>query len=341
MKLRIRYLPVLLALVVSVSAYGSGVTKVGTTAAGFLNIDVGAKAVGMGGAYVAVSEDAGSMYWNPSGVARLGGAEAFFCNTRWIADVQFNYAGFAVPLGNLGTVGANAAFLSMDDMERTTIDYPDGTGETFGAGSYAMGLCYARNLTDRFSIGFNLKYINESIYHCSSQGMALDVGTLFDTNFSGLKIGMSISNFGTKMKMDGRDLLVQKDIDELVSGNNSAINAVLKTDEYDLPLMFRVGVSMDVLKGMGNSHLILAVDALHPNNDVEYVNVGCEYRFGNLFSLRGGYRSLFAQDAEAGVTFGGGVSTRIAGLPMVRIDYGYMDFGILKNVQMFTLGLSL
>ncbi|MDZ7261140.1 MAG: PorV/PorQ family protein [candidate division KSB1 bacterium] len=329
-----------LSLIWCFSLYAKEVTKVGTTAAPFLNIDVGGRAVGMGGAFVAVANDVSAMYWNPAGVARISKTEAMFCNTRWIADVNFNYAAFATNLGNLGTVGVNATFLTMDQMERTTIREPDGTGEMFDAGSYAFGLCYARNLTDRFSIGFNFKYITENIYHSSAHGIAMDIGTLFDTQFQGLKIGMSITNYGTKMQLSGRDLLLQADVDPTVSGNNPNINANLQTDRYDLPLMFRVGLSMDVLKGAANSNLILSVDALHPNDDVEYMNVGGEYVFNNLFALRAGYKSLFARYSEEGLTCGAGLNYKLRGAFTLRIDYGYEDFGVLKNVQMFTVGLS-
>jgi hypothetical protein len=333
-------LVILMILLLGVFGYSQEVSKVGTTAAGFLNIDVGARAVAMGSAFVSVAEDVTSMYWNPSGIARMEAAEAIFSHTRWIADISYNYAGIAVPMGNLGALGLNAIFMTMDDMERTTIMEPDGTGETFSAGSYAFGLCYARNLTDRFAIGFNFKYINESIYHSSAQGMAFDIGTLFDTQFNGLKIAMSISNYGTKMRMSGRDMLIQTDIDPMVSGNNYNINANLQTDEYDLPLMFRVGMSVDVLKGMGNSNLILSVDALHPNDDVESLNVGGEYMLNNMIAIRGGYKSLFARDSEEGLSFGGGFQYKVAGMASLMIDYAYHDFGVLNDVQMFSVRLG-
>jgi len=321
--------------------FAQSVTKVGTTAASFLNIDVGAEAVGMGGAYVAVASDVTSMYWNSAGIARLPKSQAMFSHTKWIADVTFNYAGVALALGNLGTLGANATFITMDDMERTTIMEPNGTGEMFSAGSYAFGLTYARNLTDRFSMGMNFKYVNEEIYHSHAQGIALDIGTLFTTQFHGLTIGMNISNFGTKMQMTGRDMLIQSDIEPLLHGNNPNINANLATDKYDMPLMFRVGVSMDVMKGAANSNLILAVDALHPNDDVESVNVGGQYIFNNMFALRAGYNSLFAgEDSEIGLSLGAGFTYNVMNQAELIIDFAYVDFGVLNNIQKFTLGIS-
>jgi opacity protein-like surface antigen len=316
------------------------VTKVGTTAAGFLSINVGAQAVSMGGAYVAVAEDATAMYWNPSGITSIEKFTAMFHHTRWIADVSLNYMGVVTPpLKGIGSFGVNITALTMDDMERTTVSDPEGTGEYFSAGSYAIGLCYARNLSDRFSIGFNVKYLNETIYNCSASGVAFDVGTLFTTQFNELKIGMSISNYGTKMRMKGKDLLTQVDIDPLTAGNNENINANLQTDGFDLPLLFRVGISMDVLKGIGNSNLILAADALHPNNDLESVNIGAEYILNGMYFIRGGYNSLFAKDSEMGLTLGVGLRYNLSNIDLL-LDYAYQDFGILNNVQMFTLGIG-
>jgi len=326
-------------LLLSVPIFSQSVSKVGTTAAGFLNIDVGARAVSMGGAFVSVADDISAMYWNSAGIARFSRSKAMFSHTNWIGGVTFNYAGVAVPMGHLGTVGINATFLTMPDMERTTILEPDGTGEMFSAGSYAFGLCFARALTDRFSIGLNAKYVTEEIYHSRSQGLALDVGTLFNTQFYGLTIGMNISNFGTKLNLSGRDMLTQSDIDPQIYGNNPNINASLNTDDFDMPLMFRVGVSTDVLNGKGNSNLILAADALHPSDDVESVNLGGEYVFNKTFSLRAGYRSVFA-DSEEGLSFGAGLKYQLMEQAEIVFDYAYLDFGILDNIQKFTLTLT-
>jgi len=321
------------------AANSQSVTKVGTTAAGFLNIDVGAKAVGMGGAFVSVADDITAIYWNVAGIARLSQSQAMFTYSRWIADLSLHNTAIAFPMGNWGTLGAQATFLTIPDMERTTILEPDGTGEEFSAGSYALGVCYARNLTDRFSIGGTIKYVAEQIYHSRAQGVALDIGTLFTTPFHGLTMGMNISNFGSKMQMAGRDLLTQTDIDPQIYGNNANINAHLETDRYDMPLMFRVGISMDVLKGRADSHLILAVDAQHPNDDVESLNVGGEYTYHENYSLRAGYKSLFARDAHEGLSFGAGIQHQLMDRTTVVFDYAYLDFSVFTSVQLFSLRL--
>ncbi|MBN1782608.1 PorV/PorQ family protein [bacterium] len=332
---------VIIGFCLNLPVHTEEVSKTGTTAAGFLSIDVGARAVAMGGAFVSMADDASAMYWNPAGIARFTQPQANFTHMRWIADITQNYMGFALPLKQSGTIGINATFMTTDQMERTTVYNPMGTGEMFSVGSYAFGLCYGVNLTDRFSVGLNVKLIHEKIYHSTANGLAFDVGTLFTTRLHGLKIGMSISNYGTKMQMSGQDMLVQVDVDKSVSGNNSNINAYLATDKFDLPMLFRVGISMDVLQGAGNSHLNLSVDALHPNDDTESINSGLEYVYNDMFAIRGGYHALFARDSETGFSLGSGVKINLLGNFIVNIDYAYMDFGMLDYIQMVTLSLQM
>ncbi|MEX2117945.1 MAG: PorV/PorQ family protein, partial [Bacteroidota bacterium] len=186
---------------------GQQVTKSGTTAAKFLSIPVGARALGMGGAFVAVANDASGLYWNPAGISKIGRNEAILSHSSWIAGIDFNFAGFVLPLGEHQSLGISLTSLTMDEMERTTEDQPDGTGEFFTVGSIAFGLTYARDLTDWFSIGGTVKYVSEHIWNSTATGIAVDIGTLFVTPFPGLKFGAGISNFGEKLQMNGDDLL--------------------------------------------------------------------------------------------------------------------------------------
>ncbi len=313
------------------------VTKVGTTAAKFLSIPVGARAVGMGGAFVAVANDASAMYWNPAGMARLGQSEAVFSHAAWIADMSFNYGGVVVPL-DFGTVGVSFTSLSMGEMERTTENQPDGTGQFFTAGSFAVGVSYARALTDWFSIGGTAKYVNEHIWNSGATGIGVDVGTLFTTPFTGVKFGAGISNFGQKMQITGDDLIVQKDISSN-HGNNPNVNANLSTDQFDLPLLLRIGFSYEPI-ATEDEELILVIDAVHPNDNSESVSLGGEYNvFHRMLSLRAGYKDIGARDSEEQFSLGGGVKYEIQPGTTVKFDYAFQKFGRLDNVHKFSLGI--
>lgn len=319
--------------------YVANVSKVGTTSATFLEIGVGARAIGMGGAFVAVANDANALYWNPSGIAGIRRSEVIFVHAEWLANADFDFAGIALPLGTFGTLGASITALNMGEMKVRTVFEPEGTGEMFDASDLALGLSYARNLTDRFSIGFTAKYIRQNIWHMSASSFAVDVGTLFITQFKDMKIGMSISNFGGKMKLEGKDTRVYHDIDPVKYGNNERINAYLETERWPLPLIFRVGIAIDVLKNRYNRFTI-AADALHPNDNYESVNLGMEYTFNDFIFLRWGYKSLFLKDSEQGLTAGAGLEYKLVGRISLIFDYAYANFGLLHNAQRFSLGVE-
>ena len=321
-------------------AQSQEVSKIGTTAAKVLSIPVGSRALGMGGAFVSVADDATALYWNPSGIARLDCNEFVFMHSNWLADIRFDFVGLAIPMGNLGTVGLSFTAMTMDEMDITTEYDPEGTGETFSAASFVAGLTFARNLTDNFSIGATVKYITENIWNSNATGLAIDVGTLFVTPFQGLKLGASISNFGQKMQIFGDDLLVQKDIDGSQAGNNESVNAYLATDKFDLPLTMRIGISKDIISTDFN-RLVLAVDGLHPNDNTESVNVGGEYStLRNIVSFRGGLKSLGMKDREEKFGIGIGFNYFMGGGRRIKIDYAYEQFVHLKNIHQFTVAVK-
>lgn len=320
----------------SYAQVGSSLNKTGTTAAQFLKIGVGPRAIGMGGAFTASANDINAMYWNPAGLSRMNAKEAYFNHVDWILDVKMDYAGFAMDVSDLGTLGAFISVLTMDDMPVRTLQQPEGTGELFSAGSIVIGVSYARNLTDEFSIGFNAKYIGEHIWNESAKTFALDIGTQYIIPFlNEFRLGASISNFGPKMKMAGRDII---QVTTVGAGDGNRINTDLQLDEFELPLLFRIGVAVDAIKSMDN-RLTLAADAIHPNDNSEYVNAGFEYTWNEIFFLRGGYKSLFEQDGEQGLTFGAGINYRIFDTFKIKFDYAYQDFGRLKSVQYISLGV--
>lgn len=315
-----------------------GQTKVGSTAAPFLSVGIGPRAVAMGGAFVATANDATSLYWNPSGASRIPGNEILFSHSRWFVDINYNWVGAVVRAGSWGTIGLSITSLDYGDMEVTTMREQEGTGEHFSASDIALGLTYARNLTDRFSLGANVKYINQRIWNSSASALAVDVGTLFISDLYGLRIGAAISNFGTDMRLDGKDLFILHDIDGEQYGNNDQILSKLNTDSYPLPLLFRVGVAKDYV--IGDMHRVtLAADALHPSDNSEGVNAGLEYAFRDHVFFRGGMKSMFMSNSEEGLTLGMGLRHEFSTRFIVTIDYAYQEYGQLDFTQHVSVGV--
>ena len=329
-------LVILMMLTTSLFAQGDGVSKKGTTAATFLSIGMGTRAIGMGSAYVALADEPSALYWNPAGIAKVPNAGFIVDHTQWIADVEYNFLALTYSLGDFGTIGASFTTSNIGEMKVTTIESPEGTGETFTATDAAFSLAWAIQLTENFAIGINPKFVYQSIWQTSASAIAIDLGVQYVTPFDGMILGMSISNFGTKMKLEGNSLLVLYDPDQYSTGNNGNIPADLQTDSWELPVNFRVGVAYEPLK-IEQHRILVAVDALHVSDNYESVNIGGEYTFNNFFSIRGGYKSLFLQDSEESFSLGAGIKQLLLGNVAVQFDYAYQDFGRLSNIQKFSV----
>lgn len=314
-------------------------TKSGTTSAKFLGIPIGPRATAMGGAFVAVANDASANYWNPGVLGLLEKNELFLMHSEYFADLGVDYLSAVFPWEGFGTIGLSVTTLNTSEMLVTTVDDPEGlAGSTFDVGSYAVGLSYGRQLTEKFAIGGTAKYVSERIANSKASGIAVDVGTVFTTPFRNIRLGVSISNFGQKMQIRGDDLLVQKDIDPSIGGNNESVNALLSTDRFDLPLSLRIGLAHDLIKN-ANNRVTLAVDGLHPNDAAESVNAGAEYAgFNERFFVRGGYRNLFLSNNENSYTVGFGVQHRTSSLHF-QFDYAYAEQRHLQGIHQFGIAL--
>ncbi len=358
-----------LALVLSFGMAGVSlgtITKVGTAGAQFLKIGVGARALGMGEAFAAVANDASALYWNPAGIARMKRPEIVFNHTKWVGDISEEYLGYTHPLGSTGTLGVQMTLLTMGSMQVTTVDDPSTTeredeGEglpKFSANDVAAGVTYARSFTDKFSLGFSMKYIRESIWEMSSNGVGFDVGTLYNTGWRSVRLGMSLANFGPDMKFGGRNL--DQNIALIEWGPNAGEQPyIIKTTPYPMPLRFRVGTAFEPLNK--NPHrLTIAMDLSHPNDGTEKFDVGAEYTWNNLASLRAGYK--YDPDSRYKTTItpvggvahvingnksnmdnfsaGAGFNHKLTGKMTAKLDYAYTSQGYLESVHRFTLGLG-
>ena len=322
-----------------------GQSNVGTTAASFLDIGIGARSLAMGGAFTAVANDATALYWNPAGITNIMRPVTHFYYAPWFVDIDFTHGAAVVPLGRMGTLGLSITSVTMGEMKVRTLQVPEGTGELFEVSNLALATTYARKLTDRFSFGLNIKLVQEKIWHMNANVIAADVGCLFVTKNKGIRIGMSISNFGSKMKLEGYDTERDFDIDETIFGNNDKIDSHLDTQGWPLPLVFRAGISKDVINDKIHK-LTLAGDAIHPNNNYEYLNLGLEYTFMSIGSIRAGQSYIFldeqatSEELNNQFTFGAGLNYKIPRGPRIQLDYVVRDFGVLKSVGSYSLNIS-
>ncbi len=313
------------------SVFAADFTKTGSVGAQFLKIAVGSRYQGMGEASVAVVDDAYSLYWNPAGLAYIEGNAITFTNVDWIAGISLNYVGFGTRIEDFGVIGLSATLLTTGDMEVTTVDEPNGTGEMFQASSFALTGGFARHLTTRLTFGASIKYVYEKIYNESAEGFAFDFGTQLRTGLRSLRIGMNIANMGASMKFDGPDLLNPLDIQ-----SGSTPNGTVSVDDYDLPLTFRLGVAYDFIDNPDN-RCTVAMEAKHPNDNEQQAAIGSEYCYQQKYFLRAGYKINYE---EQGLTFGAGVKTDMGERTVLVIDYAFSDFDRLESVHRFSVGFN-
>jgi len=313
--------------------------KVGTNAGQFLQIPVGGKAVAMGGAFTALSDDPSAIYWNPGAISRTAKNRLYVSQTNWLVGGKHQYISAEIRLTGQDIVGVSMNYLDYGEREEiTTVEEPDGTGEYWEASDLAFTLGYARNLTDRFSIGGSAKYIQQNLVHERATAFAVDLGLLFITQFNGLQIGASMRNFGTELQLAGRDLIIQVDQDEESSGNNETIVSYLKTDPWPIPLTFTVGVAMPLIKSK-MLNLTLAADVIRPTDNSQVLNLGADVFMMNILSVRIGYQSLFREEAQQGLTAGLGLKLPIKYADIV-FDYTYQNYGYFGNLPTMSLTIG-
>lgn len=295
--------------------------KVGTMGAQFLKIDLDARSVSMASAAMALGEDAGAVFRNPAGLVHVKNSSFVAAYVPWFVDIHLYGAAFAHNFRQYGVFGVHFIFLDSGEMEETTVEQQQGTGKMFSTSDFALGLSYARRLTDKFAIGGNIRWIHEDLFVSAASVFGVDVGMLYDTGFKTLRMGMSIKNFGSKFNLPD----TYQDYD-----NGVALPEPSDYLAYDLPIEFAFGLAAD--PWITEEHRItIAADAIHPSDNYERLQIGAEYGFQNSFFLRGGY--IFRHDT-AGLNAGAGVSLPMSGYRL-GVDYAFSNYTILDNVHRF------
>lgn len=313
--------------------------KTGTTIGQFLKIDPSARASAMANASTSLYGEASSLYYNSASLGRLTNVDIQFTYNQWLADITYDYAVIAVPITNLGTFALQLTSLNSGEIDVRTVEYPKGTGERYSVTNFALGLGFGLMLTDRVSVGLQVSYIQETIWHSSLSTFGLNFGVQYQVEENGLTVGASILNFGPRAGYDGRDLYINYDFNSDKYGDNDLLPAELRTDAYSLPTSFRVGVSYPLIINEDNK-VTFAIDAFHPNDNTESISIGSEWQFLNSFSVRGGYRDLFIPDSEAGLVLGAGVRVNVLESYNLRFDYAWADYGRLEQAHRFTISLG-
>ncbi len=295
----------------------------------FLKINGDPIQASMGGAYTAISRgNANAVFGNPASLVDVEKNDLQFNSVSWIADIRHSSAVVAKDLKRIGVFAISVTYMDYGDIPETVNQLtPAGdrtqavlTGDYFTAGDLAVGISYAKKVTDRLSLGGNLRWIRESIAELNMNSWSLDIGTMYYTGFRSLRLAIVARNFGPDSHLLGWSEEYQSE-----------------PVDVRMPIDVRLGMAMDFFDGEDSPHrMTVVLEGDHPNDGTEKIHLGLDYSFLKMFTLRGGYRLNY--DVQ-GLTFGLGLLYSISQY-QGQVNYAYVDFGELKQVHMISVGFS-
>jgi long-subunit fatty acid transport protein len=300
-----------------------GEQRAGISTAQFLKIGVGGRATAMGDAFVAVANDVSALYWNPAGLTQFSENQVMFAHNQWVVDINHDFIGAVYHLDDENTFGVSLTSLYMDEMKVTTEYVPFGTGEYFGFSDLGIAISYSKKMTDQFSFGASVRYIEESLDRLKMRGIMIDLGTYYWTGLGTTRFAVAVTNFGNDLAPDGEVILV---------GNR--INS--EWQSFSPPTMFRIGFALEPYEDNEN-RITTSIQLNHPNDNSENVSLGAEYVWNNMFFARAGYKiNVDEQD----FTFGAGVNVPVS-IANISVDYAFANFARLGSAHRFSITLGL
>jgi len=306
-----------------------GDSRTATTGWQFLKVAPDARASGLSETMLAVTDDMSSLYWNAAGLTKLDTNRwhTMVAHTTYPAEVFQYFGGLTWRMNENTLFGGAIQYFDGGEMPVTTEFLPEGNGQTFRPVNMAASLSWAQVLTDAFSFGLTLKYVQEDLASVSNQNLLFDLGFQYDIGLSNTRFAVGLSNFGFNTTPSG----------EIETFSITDTNSTIRFEEVGVPTVFRLGFAWDAVKN--ERHLLTAAAQLnHPTDNNETYSLGLEYGWKQLLFARTGY--VFATDLSAWPSFGFGVQlNRRFGL--IKLDYGFIVLPGLGPVNRISFQLGI
>jgi len=319
-----------------------GQDRAGTTAAPELRIPVGGRYLAMSGSPIASATGLEAIYWNPAGVFLTDvNASAIFSHRQYIADMGMNFAAVSGNFGSFGTLALSFRSLDIGDINVTTLDQPDGTGEIINPTYFILGLTYAKQLSDRISVGATFNIIDESWANVSASGISFDMGVQYrDLFISGLSFGVVVKNLGGTMQYDGGGLFIQAEGDD----DRGTTFYKLAAGKFELPS--EVGLGISYKREIDDDNL-LSFSGAFTNNNFTYddYKLGIEYSYADILFIRAGY--LFSPQSSdetpnifEDYSLGFGLNTKGFSGFDISVDYAYVPVKYFDANNTFSIRVN-
>jgi hypothetical protein len=287
----------------------------GSTAASFLKLQTGPRAIAMGESFAGLADDVNAIQYNAAGLGFLKDKELTFMHATWFEDIFYDHIAFEWPIKDIGTVALSGVYVNLGSFDGTTTACPTcpivSTGQ-FTASDMWVGLSYARAIVPYLSAGLTVKMLSETIASTGSSGVAVDVSALYLTPIKGLSAGVNFQNLGPSL------------------GSQQASS---------LPFNTRMGVGYKP-----TPNIAVDMDYTQPVETVGVLSIGGEYGYRDFLFMRLGYKYGGAVDYNQ--TFTGFGPAVAAGLTMgvgfklyknYSADYAYASYGFLGTPQRIAL----
>jgi len=308
----------LITLGMSPSLGGEGFTKVGTTGFVFLEIPVSARSVALGETGVGLL-DAGvdGLFFNPALIAtQTQRFAASAAHSNWYVGTTHQAFAATIQASGLGVLGIQLINFDFGIMTKTRNPTWQEQGSyvelgTYSAGATAIGVSFARFMTDRFSFGTTLKYVQENIDVHQADNLVIDIGFLYLTGYGNLRIATCLQNFGLETQY--------------------------VSEKFKMPQKLTLGMATEIIGDPQDAyHLTLLLEAVHPNDIGEHFHLGLEGVLGVVY-LRTGYK--FGYEDE-GISAGLGLNTQW-GQRLLKMDFSYADHRYLDTTMRYSIMVGL
>lgn len=335
-------LVIMILLIFSIQNSYASASKLGTAGAVELLIPMGAYNVGMSGANISNISGTDAIYWNPAGLANSDKAQVSFSYLNYFADMKVSYFAAAADVGKIGTIGISLQSLNIGGIDVTTVDMPEGTGQTINPDYLTVGVTYSKKFSDRILFGTNVKMISENIGNMSAKAVAFDFGLQYVTPF-GISFGIVMKNYGNEIKFDGTEIEFNSDI-PFSNPNGTTRKTKLDMATHELPTSLNMGLAYDLK--FGENNLIRAAGSYSNNSyELDQIKVGGEFGFNDMIFVRSGYfMNLFPEDYEGedesqfGLSFGFGIKINFGNNKLV-FNYANRPMELFSSNQYFSMGL--
>jgi len=332
---------VLLLFIATCSVFAQG-ERIGTAGATELLIPVGGRGLAMGSASLTNATGVDAIFWNPANVARSANSfNVMASHMTYIADINVEYGAASFNIESLGTIGFSIKSLGMDDILKTTTDYPDGTGQTFNPQYTILGVSYSKMLSDRVSVGLNANYLSETLDLVSASGLSFDFGVTYSSlgGINGFDMAVVLKNIGPDLKFEGSGLFTAA---SATGDSRGEQFYVIDAASFSLPTILDIGLGYSMQFDDLNQLQLVGSFSNH-NYYTDQYKVGAEYNYDDLLFFRGGYNyttEFETEDVLYKYSLGFGLNYDVGGVGLM-VDYAYLPTELFDDTHLVSLSLGI